>query len=1051
MQDNKAAAELFNERYAKLNEQQKDAVDTIYGPVMVIAGPGTGKTEVLSMRIANLLSSDAQVQPHEILCLTYTDEATNSMRRRLLQIIDTAAHKVNISTFHGFCNNVIQSNPEYFSHRTLQPVTDLERTELLYKMLDELPPGHALRKLSGNIYYDAGRLNRLFDLMKRENLRPQDISDAVDAYLNDLPNRDEYVYKRNGKGFKAGDLKQSQIDEETKKMNTTRAAAYLFDEYERRMKDAGRYDFNDMIIWVLDAFKNHPALLLSYQERHQFILVDEFQDTNGSQNDLLSMLTEFWEDPNVFVVGDDDQSIYEFQGARIRNIIDFYNKYRDSIKIVVLPQNYRSSQAILNKALSTINNNKQRLIEQLKDLNLDKNIIAAHPRFLDGKETVIPIVKAYPNLLNEEADIVMQIEALKQDGVPLKDIAIIYAQHKQADNIIALMERKGIPYYVKRPVNILELPLVRQIVNIIRYLDEERTKPFSAEAILFEIMHMPSFGIEPTDVAQLSIYMNANRSKDKALGYWRTVLNNTLLLESENLRSAKELSRLGRNIDVWLRVQQEIPLPLLVEKIVYESGIVKHLLKDKEYIWKIQVLNTFFEFIRDVHGRNPRTRPAELLRMLEQMEQENISVPVQKVIQNENGVHFYTAHGAKGNEFEHVFLIGATKNFWENKKGGNFEYKLPETLTNPNNDKTDGNKEEVARRLFYVALTRAKKHLHVSYAEADNNGKPLEASCFIDEISSVEERIRLTLPAEDIVSHIQWALQPVPDIRIQLANNLYIDKVLQNFTLSYTTLSKYLRCPISFYYEHILRVPFLKSDALAFGSAIHDALERFFIEMKQSGNFPDKEQLLTYFRNGLFREAASFTPVQWDRRTEQGNTMLTEYYDHYIHSFNKNVEIEFQVPRMMIDGVPVTGKIDKIEFDGDNCTVVDYKTGDPDKSASANTAAPNEKAPNGGDYWRQMVFYKLLIDNYIERPWTVTMGMFEYLEKSKKSNEYKRIYIPMYQSDLDIVRAQLKDTWSRIQNHEFDKGCGEEGCHWCDFAKQYEIIRDKEEVEIDDI
>ena len=1051
MQENNKPADLFLERYNKLNQQQREAVDTIYGPVMVIAGPGTGKTEVLSMRIANLLRSEAQVQPQEILCLTYTDEATNSMRRRLLQIIDTAAHKVNISTFHGFCNSVIQSNPEYFSHRTLQPVTELERTELLYKMLDELPSGHALRKLSGNIYYDAGRLNRLFDLMKRENLKPAGISDAIDFYLADLPNREEYIYKRASKGNKAGDLKQALIDEETKRMNTTRAAAYLFDDYAARMKEAGRYDFNDMIIWVLRAFTEHPALLLSYQERHQFILVDEFQDTNGAQNDLLTLLTEFWDDPNIFVVGDDDQSIYEFQGARIRNIVDFYQKHEENIKIVVLPQNYRSSQAILDKALSTINENKQRLIEQLKHLELDKNIIASHPRFLDGKETVIPVIKAYPNILQEEADIVMQIEALKNDGVPLRDIAVLYAQHKQADNIIALMERKGIPYIVKRPVNILELPLICQIVNIIRYLDEERTKPFSAEAILFEIMHMPCFGIEPTDIAQLSIYMNANRSKDKALGYWRTVLNNALLLEGMALPTAKGLSRLGYDIDNWLRVQQEIPLPLLLEKIVYESGIVAHLLRSKEYVWNIQVLNTFFEFVKDVHSRNPRLRPAELLRMLEQMEQEKISVPVQKVIQNENGVHFYTAHGAKGNEFEHVFLIGATKNFWEEKRGGGFDYKLPETLTAPNKEKTDDNKTEVARRLFYVALTRAKKHLHVSYAEADNTGKSLEASCFVDEISSVEERIRHIIPAEDVVTHIQWAMQPVHETRIQLANAQYIEKVLQSFTLSYTTLSKYLRCPLSFYYEHILRVPFLKSDALAFGSAVHDALERFFRDMKLTGSFPDKEALMTYFKSGLFREAASFTPVQWDRRTEQGLTMLSDYYDYYIDSFHTNVEIEMSVPRLMIDGVPVTGKIDKIEIDGSNCTVVDYKTGDPDKSSTANTSAPNEKAPHGGDYWRQMVFYKLLIDNYTDRGLTVTMGMFEYLEKSKKTNEYRRIYIPMYQQDLDTVRGQLKDSWARIQNHEFDLGCGEPDCHWCNFAKQYEIIRPTEEVEIDDI
>src|SRR5581483_11119931 len=144
--------DLFVERYNKLNERQKEAVDHIYGPVMVIAGPGTGKTEVLSMRIANLLRSEAQVQPQEILCLTYTDEATNAMRRRLLQIIGTAAHRVNVGTFHSFCNNVIQNNSEYFSVRNLQPITDLERTDMLYEILEQLPQGHALRKLSGNIY-----------------------------------------------------------------------------------------------------------------------------------------------------------------------------------------------------------------------------------------------------------------------------------------------------------------------------------------------------------------------------------------------------------------------------------------------------------------------------------------------------------------------------------------------------------------------------------------------------------------------------------------------------------------------------------------------------------------------------------------------------------------------------------------------------------------------------------------------------------------------------------------------------------------------------------
>ena len=1045
--------DLFLERYTKLNERQKEAVDSIYGPVMVIAGPGTGKTEVLSLRIANLLRSEAQVQPHEILCLTYTEEATNSMRRRLVQIIGTAAHRVNICTFHAFCNNVIQNNSEYFSLRTLQPITDLERIELLDRILKDLPSGHLLRKLSGNIFSDVNRLNRLFDLMKRENLRPNDIATAIDEYLGDLPSREEYIYKRASKNFKKGDVKQDQIDEETRRMNITRAASELFDTYEDLMKETGRYDFNDMIIWVLDAFQKNPALLQSYQERHQFILVDEFQDTNGSQSELLRILTEFWEDPNIFVVGDDDQSIYEFQGARIRNIIDFYERYKENIKIIVLPHNYRSSQLILDKATNTIQNNRQRLIYQLHELNIDKNIIAAADRFKDDKDNVKPVVRVYNNILQEEADLVLQVEQLQRSGVKLSDIAVLYAQHKQADNIIALMERKGIPYNVKKPVNILDIPFVQQVVNIMRYLEQERKEPFSAEALLFEIMHAPYHEIAPADIALLSLYIQANKTRDKSLAYWRLLLTNNLLLESLQLSSAKSLRRMGDKIDQWQRMQMDLPLPLLLEKIIYESGIVAWLLKSKEFTWNIQVLGTFFEYVKELYSRDSRIKLTDFLRMLERMDTENIAIPVQRVIQNENGVHFYTTHGAKGNEFEYVFLVGCTKNFWEDKKGAGNEYKLPDTITRTNDDTEKTYKTEVARRLFYVALTRAKKYLNVSFALADNAGKPLQNSVFVDEICPPDECTLVLLSEEDVLKHMQWAMAPVPQVRIQLANNQWIDRALQQMAMSYTALSKYLRCPLSFYYEQLLRVPFMKNDALAFGSAVHYALERMFKDMKaKNGEFPDKDHVIGLFRSALYSEASSFTQTQFERRIEQGETILSAYYDQYINTFPKNVEIELKVQRYVLDGVPVTGKIDKIEMDADASTIVDYKTGDPDKSLTALTAAPNEKDPLGGDYWRQMVFYKLLLENVEDRRWIVKMGMFDYIQKGGKSNEFKRVYIPMYEQDEQIVRHQLKDSYSRIMNHELNVGCGKEDCHWCNFARRYELVRPPEDelVEIDD-
>jgi DNA helicase II / ATP-dependent DNA helicase PcrA len=1045
--------EAFLKRYAQLNVQQKEAVDQVYGPVTVVAGPGTGKTEVLSMRIANLLRSDVQVQPYEILCLTYTEEATNSMRRRLVQIIGPEAHKIHIHTFHAFCNNIIQTHSELFGIRNLQNISDLERTELLHDILENLPQGHALRKLSGNIYYNSAKLYRLFELMKREHLRYPKIAEAIDRYIESLPFSEDYIYRRNGKGFSKGDLKQNLIDEEIRRMNDTKAAAGLFELFEQKMNEAGRYDFNDMIIWVIDAFKQYPWLQQMYQERYQFILVDEFQDTNGAQNELLTLLTSFWQDPNIFVVGDDDQSIYEFQGARIANIGEFYERYRENIKIVVLPHNYRSSQPILDKATALIKNNQQRLIHKLKELNLNKDIISASDRFKDEQEVVHPVVKSFTNPLHEEAHIVEQIEELMRGGVALRDVAILYSQHRQAENIIRLLERKGIPYNVRRPVNILELPLVEHLINIFRYLDAERKRTFSAEDILFQIMHVPCFGIKASDIALLSLYMQTAPDKKQLPKRWRLLLNNLLLLESLEIDSAEALFRLGSCLDRWETEQTMLPLPLLFEKIIYESGIVSHLLKDADHVWNMQVLFTFFEFIKEAHGRHPSIKISDLLLMLDKMDLEGLTIPLHRVVQHENGIHFYTAHSAKGNEFEYVFLIGCNKLYWEGNRNYATDFKLPETLTQTKDDTEKSEKTEVSRRLFFVALTRAKKYLQISYAIHENTGKPIENSVFVDEISKPEERIRLEMPAEALVSQIAWAMKPVEEVYIRIANAQWVDKVLQQLTMSATTLSKFLNCPLGFYYEQILRVPFQKNEALAFGSAVHNALELFFLKIKQSDKVvPTKEFLLQTFQAALQRESACFTLVQLERKMEHGKNILSDYYDQYHSEFNRDVEIEWKVPRYYLAGIPVTGKIDKIELDGNECTVVDYKTGDPDNAGIENIRQPDEKNPFGGDYWRQMIFYKMLIENFAERNWVVNTGIFDFVQKNKQG-VYKRFTIPMYKQDEEMVMKLLKDSYAKIMNHEFDKGCGREDCHWCNFARKYQLIRSRadEMIEIDDI
>ncbi len=1034
---------LFLERYNKLNPQQKEAVDVIYGPVMVIAGPGTGKTEVLAMRIANLLRSEAQVKPFEILCLTFTDEGTVAMRRRLLQIIGEDAHRVHIYTFHGFCNQVIQSNPEYFGMRELMPISDLERMDMLYEMIEGLPAGHLLRRLKGDIFYDAKNLKSLFDLMKSEDWTVEYISSAIDLYIESLPARDGFYYKRKFKDKNAGDPNDSKIKAETEKMERTRAAALLFDEYQNRMTAMGRYDFNDMILWVLKAFRERPDFLQNQQERFQFILADEFQDTSGAQSELLNMLADFWEDPNLFIVGDDDQSIFEFQGARLQNIIDFYEKYKQSIKVIVLKENYRSSQQILDKATKTIQHNKQRLIYQLQHLELNKDIVAANERFITEEE-IAPVVTSYYNQLHEEANVVSKIEALHQSGLELNNVAVLYAQHKQAANIISQLEKKGIPYWVKKPINILELPMINQLLNIFRYLEKERTGSFSGEEILFQLMHTPFFGITPIDVATLSIYLQSKDSKHK---YWRYLLQDSLLLATMELKNSESLAKLGQNLEKWISEMQSLTIPMLLEKILYDSGIVAHLLKGGNQVWDMQVLNTFFDFIGDECAKAPRMKMNELFMMLEKMDKEQIPVSIQKIVRQENGVRFYTAFSAKGHEFEHVFVIGTTKDFWESKRGSNRGFSLPDTVTRAvQTDEEDRNAEEVARRLFYVAMTRAKKHLHISYAKKDKKEKDIENSKFVDEVSLPAERVDYAVGDASILEHLTIAFMPPPPVQIEIAKAELLEKRLENFVLSVSAMNKYLDCPLAFYYEYVLRIPAAKSDSLSFGIAVHYALEQLFKKMiaDPDKQFQTKEDMLQTFRYAMRREEGSFTELQYKRRLELGTKILSEYYEQYIHEFKKVVIAEYNINNTSVNGVPIKGKLDKIEFDGKECVVIDYKTGSPEYASRNELFGPSEGNPIGGDYWRQMVFYKILIENFPPaRDWKMTAGIFDFIEKSKKE-EFVRYTVPINDTDVTTVKHQIKDVYTKIMNHQFDTGCGKEDCRWCNFAKTYELVKPAE-------
>ena len=497
---NNKAQQNFIEAYQKLNAAQQKAVDSIEGPVMVIAGPGTGKTQILSARVGKILL-DTDTLPENILCLTYTDAGTIAMRKRLLSFIGSDAYRVNIHTFHSFCNDVIQENLSLFEKNSLDPISELERTELLKELIDKFPKDHPLKRYRGDVYYEINNLYQLFSSMKREGWTPNFILERVDAYINDLPNRDEFIAKRAVKEFKKGDVRTDKIEDEKTKMEKLKAAVNEFDHFQALMQKRNRYDFDDMINWVIKAFEENPNLLLTYQEKYLYIMVDEYQDTSGTQNKIVELLINYWEKPNVFVVGDDDQSIYRFQGANVENMLAFAQSFEKDLLKVVLQNNYRSIQPILDISKILIQQNKDRLINQVEGLT--KELIASNTNI--NHLTNSPVLVAYETQKQEMVDITLQIETLIQQGVQPGKIGVLYKENKYGDTLTEFLKLKNIPVYSKRDLNLFHIPLAQKIILLLEYLAAEHDTPYGGDEMLFSILHFNWLNIPPIEIAKLSI------------------------------------------------------------------------------------------------------------------------------------------------------------------------------------------------------------------------------------------------------------------------------------------------------------------------------------------------------------------------------------------------------------------------------------------------------------------------------------------------------------------------------------------------------------------
>lgn len=1039
----------FTEEYNKLNPAQKKAVELTEGPVMVIAGPGTGKTQILATRIANILDKGLAFGEN-ILCLTFTDAGANAMRKRLINIIGSEAYKVNIHTFHSFCNQVIQDNNELFGLKDLEPISEIEEIQLFENLIDNFDKDSPLKRWRGSIYYDRTRLKNLFSIMKKENLSPLAIENAVKEAEKDFLKKDSSYYKKktnkndgSGEYYEIGDLKEKDYAEFKAKIEPVLAAAKEFENYEKLKTTAGRYDYDDMILNVLKAFQNNESLLSKYQEQFHYFLVDEFQDTSGSQFEIVNLLCSYWEQPNLFVVGDDDQSIYRFQGASMENIVDFYQKYLGNLaiqaqknRVIVLEYNYRSSQIILDLAHAAIQHNEMRLVNQLSSLGLVKELSAKG----DFADTSIPtIINEYPNVFHETAGIALQIQELLKTGVKASEIAVLYNQHKQSQDLIQCLQHLNIPIFTKKPVNILNEPFSMMLFDLMIYLYDEQKIAHSREDLLFQILLYPFFDVSPLQVARLSFELRESRYKQPKTT-WREALRKIELVIDQN--SVDNIEKIILLIDKWQQDAVVYPIQQFLQILIDDLQIINYIQKNERKVWLMQELKTLFDFVKQVNKKDPKLKLNGFIQILNQHQNYEINIPYMQSTYQEDAVQFLSLHGSKGLEFEYVFIMGCVSSKWDKKRKNNNSFYIPETLmsTTPKEHLI-----EDLRRLFFVGITRAKKQITISYYNENEEQKQETQSLFVTEIneSGQAKTAPKTIDDETLLNFLAFMMQGEKPQPALIEEHLLKNR-LDNYAMSVTHLNNYLNCPLKFYYHNFIQIPQAKSSSFAFGSAVHDALENLFTQMLANNKvFPSSENFVEMGIKALYKQQDSFTDKEYQQKKAYIENFFPQLYKDHIETWCKDVALEKKL-EAVFKGLPLNGRLDKINFyENNHVSIVDYKTGkfDYKKEKYFKPPASNFKDPNkptfeekyGGSYWRQAVFYKILLKynvNSFQKDWILDSTIFELVEPEAKTNRFKTKEIKITPEHLAIVENQIETTWKNIQALNFE-GCGEEDCEFC--------------------
>ncbi len=871
-----------------LNPEQKKAVVHGSGPLLIIAGAGTGKTRVITQRIAYLIAAKL-AKPEEILAVTFTEKAANEMEERVDQLIPYSYSFVEISTFNSFGEKVLRNYALDLGYPSdFRLLDDVEQAIFFRERLFRFPLDY-YRPLS----VPTRHIQELLDTIKKlkqEDIHPQ-----------------EYLRYASGLGKQSADPADKEMA--VKHLEIAR----VYDAYESFLKKEGKIDFEDQVRLVVELFRERPSVLAEFQEKYKYILVDEFQDTNYIQFELLKLLAA--RHNNLTVVGDDDQSIFRFRGASLANILTFQDYYQErKVKVykVVLTKNYRSTQQILDSAYSLIqHNNPYRLEYQSKE---DKKLISTLPTA--GKS----IQHIQFDTVSHEADRVAELVQEKwKAGVKLEDIAILVRRNADADAFLRALNMKQVPFRFSGSRGLYSQDEVKILFSFIRALTD-----FEDSRSLFFLAHSEVYRM---DLYSLTIISNYAQRRNQPLhGVFREIAQGALTLEVKSA-AVERVKKIYEDLLHFVRLSDTQNAGQVVFSFLERTGFIKALVESGSLgaELKIKNLRLFFDKIRNFSevaeddsiqafaphlgllqevGDNPATAEAEL---------------------EEEAANILTVHKAKGLEFEVVFMVSLIADRFPGREK---REKIPfpneilkerfPTDDDPGNGTaaSDSGALREERRLFYVGMTRARRELYLTWARDYGLKRLKKVSPFVLEaldIPKLSEEFQRTSSLEEIRRYGKGENAGRIPPRLKLKDIL---------TLSYFQVEDYQVCPLKYQFRHVWRIPVPPHHTQVFGRVLHNVIHSYVLKRMAGQKVTEKELLREYQRQWINEGFLSHEHEA--QRKKAGREALKHLYLREESSGLCPTYLEKDF-RWQQDKIRFIGRWDRVDIRPGGAVIIDYK------------------------------------------------------------------------------------------------------------------------------